>query len=631
MFISKYHLPHNSIRIDEFNFMLSVIDKSKNYYLYKDLKILFFYEEVLQQKFEKFHSQPHFNLLNHSDKTISEAYKDLIHNPSIIKAANLLECQYTSKKTLNQVWNEFVRDYTEYFAFLGLLPTYYKGLVGDSDKKHYISERLKSYCNGALSLRELILNLKYRNASKNNDSIEMYNIKVRPFVIALNVLRYYYNKGFKYIDPHILSAIVIYSSKEDDYIKFCKEISNPMLTLADYKKLFFIPNGKNEASFFESTFKEIGRATLLLKPYLENIGVVKVEKIGRTNKYKPISSAFHFETIAKKSVYCNDTVGNLKLTPLIGKVINFCYTHSQVNKDSTYSFNDIFDNNYNYDDKLIILKELKNLGVVKSFDNDKVILFSKENQLAINPYTEFFNIEDADYVNNIKYIKLEDNSQIVLTETTQFDDSLKNLESIAYGSNGPLYEASLFKIINDNFDMFKNKKWYGAAATGKRISDIAFTVDIYDNTSRKKILVIIECKAGNAIRSFDERKEIDDVEGLLKIYPEKHIDGIWYWVVNGNSLPNYDEHGGYRVNAYSKNLLQKLNDIQFEVSEFSRMPTIITAFSYNAICEYLRYIYINANGKDVITPYIVPHFWRWSKKFMNLQYVMIHKELNIGV
>ena len=213
---------------------------------------------------------------------------------------------------------------------------------------------------------------------------------------------------------------------------------------------------------------------------------MKVEKIGRTNKYKPISSAFHFETIAKKSVYCNDTVGNLKLTPLIGKVINFCYTHSQVNKDSTYSFNDIFDNNYNYDDKLIILKELKNLGVVKSFDNDKVILFSKENQLAINPYTEFFNIEDADYVNNIKYIKLEDNSQIVLTETTQFDDSLKNLESIAYGSNGPLYEASLFKIINDNFDMFKNKKWYGAAATGKRISDIAFTVDIYDNTSRKK-------------------------------------------------------------------------------------------------------------------------------------------------
>ena len=42
-------------------------------------------------------------------------------------------------------------------------------------------------------------------------------------------------------------------------------------------------------------------------------------------------------------------------------------------------------------------------------------------------------------------------------------------------------------------------------------------------------------------------------------------------------------------------------------------------------------VYVNANGQDVITPYIVPHFWRWSKKFMNLQYVMIHKELNIGV
>ncbi len=631
MFVNKYHLPHNSIRIDEFNFMLSVIDKSKSYYLYKDLKILFFYEEVLNKKFEKFHNQPHLNLLNHSDKSVREAYKDLISDPTFIKAANLLECQYTSRKTLNQVWNEFVRDYTEYFAFLGLLPTYYKGLVGDSDKKHYITERLKNYCNGTLSLRELILNLKYRNSSKNNDSIDMYNIKVRPFVIALNVLKYYNDRNFKYIDPHILSAIVIYSSKEDDYIKFCEEISDPRLTLSDYKKLFIVPNDKNKSNFFEVTFKEIGRATLLLKPYLENIGVVKVEKIGRANKYKPISSAFHFETIAKKSVYCNDIIGNLMLTPLIGKIINFCYTHSQANSDSEYLLNDIFDDNYDNKDKLIILTELKNIGVVKLFDNDKMILSSKKNQLAINPYTEFFDIEDADYVNNIKYVKLENSSQIVSTKKTEFDDSLKNMEAIAYGSNGPLYEESLFKIINNNFSMFKNKKWYGAATTGKRISDIAFTVDVYDNTSRRKILVIVECKAGNAIKSFDERKEKDDIKGLLKIYPEKNIDGIWYWVINGNSLPNYDEHGGYRINAYSKNLLQKLNDIQFEISEFSRMPTIVTAFSYNAICEYLRYVYVNANGQDVITPYIVPHFWRWSKKFMNLQYVMIHKELNIGV
>lgn len=630
MFVNKYHLPHNSVRVDEFDFLLRVIDKTKEFYLYNDLRVLFLCEEIKCDQFRIFHKKPDKNLRNHKDLRIRKIYFDLIANPTYDNAKKLLSVQYTDRKTFKQVWNEFVRDYTEFFAFLGLLPTYYKGLSGDTDKKHYITKKLIDYCDGKISLRDVILNLKYRNSSKNNDSFDMYNIKVRPFVIAIKVLDFYHEKGFNYIDPHILSAIVIYSKDDNSYKTLCKEIVDPTLTISDYKHLFYLPIGEN-SSFIDKAIKEIGRATLLLKPYLENLKIIEKIKIGRSEKYKPLIDNFNLDTIPDKCAFCNDFIGNLKLTPLIGKVLYTCLSYSKKDCDVEINTNAVFDKHFTDLDIQTIIPELIKIGVLSSQSDNKLFVSKLKNQYSINPYADFFTMDDANYVSNIKDLLIENDSKIITTETTIFDDKLRDLENVAYGSDGTLYESSLFSIINDNFDIFKNKKWYGAAATGKRISDIAFTADIFDNNNYKRILIIIECKAGHAIRSFDERKEINDVENLLNIFPEKRIDGVWYWVVNGNSLPNYDEHGGYRVNDYSKNLLQKLNDIQFSVSEYSRMPTIVTAFSYKAICEYLRYIYIKTKNADKITPFIVPHFWRWSKKFMNLQYVMIHKELNIGV
>ena len=150
----------------------------------------------------------------------------------------------------------------------------------------------------------------------------------------------------------------------------------------------------------------------------------------------------------------------------------------------------------------------------------------------------------------------------------------------------------------------------------------------------KNIVIIVECKAGRAIRSFDERKEIDDVTNTLSRTNER-IDGVWYWVVDGDSLPSVDEHGGYRSNSLSKSFIEKLNDIQFSVSEYMRVPTIVTAFSFEAIKNYISYLYdkVGVKNNNIISlnKVNVPHFWRWSKKFMNLQYVMVHKELRLGI
>ena len=487
---------------------------------------------------------------------------------------------------------------------------------------------LKEFNKGKIKLEDLLLNFKYRNSSKNHDSFEMYAIEVRPFYVAIRALQHFYNKGFKEINPHILSAIVVFSTKESDVDEICDLFKDPTVELSNYLDLFDIDQESKESS---ALIKEMGRATLFLKPYLKELNYISIVTKGRRNLYEINVTNNTLSKFPKRAVFCNSFVGGLKLTPILGKVINTCCSFSCLNEIRSVTKTLIFDNHVNAEDEKTIIEQLKALEVVVAEGDKQVTINTRLNQLAINPYTDFFTIDDANYVANIEDLTIENDSKIITTETIPFEQDLDDLQNIAYGSDGTLYENALFDIINENFSIFTNKIHYGAEAIGQRVSDIAFTAKIFDKNEEKKILIIIECKAGNAIKSFDERKEIDDVKNLLKKFSDINFDGVWYWVANGNSLPSYEEHGGYRANEYSKNLLQKLNDIQFEVSEFSRMPTIITAFSYTALKDYLKYIFVKTKNKDIITPFIVPHFWRWSKKFMNLQYVMIHKELNIGV
>jgi len=177
-----------------------------------------------------------------------------------------------------------------------------------------------------------------------------------------------------------------------------------------------------------------------------------------------------------------------------------------------------------------------------------------------------------------------------------------------------------------------NVNWYGANSIGQRLSDITLVTKIQNEDRIQNIVIIIECKAGNAIRAYDERKERADViNTLTKIKQNEHqIDGVWYWVVNGNSLPSVDSHGGYRRNEYSKSFVEKLNDIQFSVSEMMRVPAIVTGFSFDSIKNYLCYLHSKTGEIDIINQIDVPHFWKWSRKFFNLQYVTVHKDLRLN-
>lgn len=50
-----YHLPHNAIRVDEFNYLIQCLDTTREAYTAKELQELFFEKEVVNNKFAIFH------------------------------------------------------------------------------------------------------------------------------------------------------------------------------------------------------------------------------------------------------------------------------------------------------------------------------------------------------------------------------------------------------------------------------------------------------------------------------------------------------------------------------------------------------------------------------------------------
>lgn len=617
---SSYHLPHNAIRVDEFEFMLNCIDTTKVSYTYSELRLLFFKEEVLNHVFTIFHPVPHNNLTHHKSEVIRLLYqKAVAGDETAIEMLLTPNIAYTDRKTWKQVWNEYVRDYTEFFAFLGVLPSYYKGVNGGVDS-HLVTPLLRRFQNKEVSLQDLILNFKFRNASKDYKSLDMYHIEVRPFVLALKALRHYQRLGFKKINPHIISAIVSYSKNEFDSLEDClAAFPDPMLSIRECSSAFI--------ELTSSVEKEIGRVTLFLKPYLITMRAVGTVQVGRSTYY---TIAPELESIAfpEKTVFCNGDFGKFKLTPMIGKVIASCYN----NCGKSLTFSKLFDENFNTSDKDAIVSELKSLGVVECYTSSSVLVSALNKQYSINPYSDFMTISEAEYVDSCMTMHLHDKQQIVMQENRELSYDAKKLQDAALGSDGTLYEKRLYEFINKHLCVFNNLKWFGQASTGNRLSDIAATIKVYSNGEEKNILLIIECKAGNAIAAFNERKEREDIINTIKKFEYVDYDGVWYWVADSNSLPEVSVHGGYRESELKKSLPEKLNVLQFEISEQTRRPSIVTAFSIDALVSYLTYLVqvtSSLSSKDPVTEVRVPHFWKWSKKFMNLQYVTIHKHIAI--
>ena len=564
-----FHLPHNAILPEEVKFILSLLDENEDYYLYDALKAKMFEEEIRQEVFEKFHRGMYKNFMENErlkfyyDKVLSGemSYDDIKRIP------------YSPKKTLNGCWNEQSRDYFEFIAFTGLLPSYYKGRAVENEKRYYVGDTLKKYKSGILSYQDILFKMKFRNASKNYENIEQYNVRNRPFVVAIKVLNILKNKGYTEIDGDSLSFIIRNIKNEDDL---------------ETEELISKIEPIDFSSWTKSAKKEIGRGTTFLKRHLNE--ELKIDLISE----KPIVFGLESFNISNykfkdKAVYIGDIYNDLEVTPLFIKYLS---------------------NPSLIEDKYI-KEEMQELGLI----NQDESLFD-------------FNI-DTDLMdrNLVMQVNLPITPAAIYSNRIETTDLFREGKEISESGQGTAYEEFLYSFMNNKFGKDeKNKdrvKYLGANTVGQRLSDIICDLEVQDNGIKNKIRLIVEAKSGGAIHQFDERKEIDNIMNTLTDNRfHKDYDGIWYIVVDSNRMPSDNGHGGFRNNNNQLSFYQKLLKIQSTIMPATTKLTMVTAFSYTEFMKFMDNIDYNKN-MNYITKIQAPDFWTWSNRFIETSYVTV--------
>lgn len=558
-----FHLPHNAILPKEVEFMLNSLDVNKEYYVYDDIKSLFFEKLVIEDRFKEFHPQVYKNIVNNNELAL--IYSNIEKGNA--KYIDIKNIKYSDKKNFNQIWNETVRDYVEFFAFTGLLPSYYKGYSLENEKRHYVGELLKRYINKEITYSEILYKMKYKNASKDKNKIEEYDVRNRPFVLALKLLNAFKLKGYSEIDSKTI-MFYIKNTKNEDTINFDE----------------LYPINKND--FNDNDFRELGRASTFMKQHMQYAFNLEI-KDSRETIFILDNFDINNYNFKNRAIFMDDIYGVIEITPYLLKSLN--------------DINNI--NDYDFKDDLV-----------------KYNLIDNDNKLLVD-----FNI-DTDLANRTLV------KQYLDAESMKFTPS-KNIKSKEYyikgkeiseNSDGTKYENFIYEQLKCKFGNCVYQ--LGAAFIGQRLSDLAFDINVYNEDVINRLRIVVEAKAGNAIKAFDERKEKNNLLNTLTLNNlDRNYDGVWYIVVNGNSIPNSSKHGGYRNSTTQLSFLDKLLQIQFKTNMESQKPTLVTAFSYDKFMDFLNDINLPDNY-EYISKVNAPDFWVWSKKFVKESFVTIHAD-----
>lgn len=560
-----FHLPHNAILPEEVKFIISLIDPNREYYLYDDLKAMMFEEEIRQGVFEKFHPGMYRNFM--TDERLKTYYDKILSGE--LNYADVKRIPYSPRKNLNGCWNEQSRDYFEFIAFTGLLPSYYKGRAIENEKRYYIGNTMKQYKAGVLNYQDILFKMKFRNASKNYENIEQYDVRNRPFVVAIKVMDILKNKGYNEIDGDSLSYIIRHIKNEDDLEK--EEVK------AEIKPINF----ENWAS---GDRKEIGRGTTFLKRHLsEELNIELSSERPITFNLKSFN--INNYTFKDRAVFIGDIYNDLEVTPLFIKYLS----NPKIIQDE------------------YIKQEMMDLGLI----NQDESLYD-------------FNI-DTDLIDRnlvIQAMSTESVTEAIYSDRIEATELYRRGKEISESGNGTLYEEFLYNFLKEKFGDDK-VNWLGSHTVGQRLSDILFDIEVQNEDIKSKVRIIIESKSGGAITAFDERKEKDDILNTLadRRYSQDY-DGIWYMVVDSNRIPTTDRHGGFRENNNQVSFKQKLLRIQSTVMPATAKLTMVTAFSYSEFMKFIDSINYN-KGMNFLTRIQAPDFWTWSNKFVETSYVTI--------
>lgn len=556
-----FHLPHNAILPQEVKFILEQIDISKDYYLYDELKALMFEQEIKHGVFPSFHKGMYKNFMDHP--VFRNYYEQIANgktNYDLIKRT-----QYTPNKTLNGCWNEQARDYFEFFAFMGLMPSYYKGGASENEKRYYVGETLKQYKRGELSFRDLLFKMKYRNASKNSENIEQYDVRNRPFVVALKLMDIFKQKGFKRVDCHTLSYL-IRTTKDEDKIDL------------DGVKLL------NQDDFDKTELKEIKRGSTFLRQHIRDVLNIKEITVGRRTYFDLNDFDINNYNFKSKAVFIGDFYPkeDIEITPSVLR----CMANPSIFQKSE------------------LKSKLKSIGLI----NDTEALYD------FNIDTD---LQDRNLV--LQFLKEQVSQEFVPSGRIEATEVFKCGKAVSEASDGTAYEEFLYKFLSDKFGKDR-VTYFGANTLAQRLSDIVIDMPIInDDGSQDNIKIIVEAKAGNAIRAFDERKEINNITNTLNRYNFNDYNGVWYIIADSNSIPNSTGHGGFRQNNEQVSFKRKLFTIHSHIMRAKL--AMVTAFSYTEFMKFIDSINYD-KSKGYLTRIHAPNFWTWSN-FVQDSYIGI--------
>lgn len=641
-----YHFPHNSAYREELDFMLKLLDPRKTckrtYTLAEICKIMLI-GEIRAKNFRTFHKQYHSNFTKYpppdmpsltsrfgpreARKVARKRHKVFMKFQKAPKKYydELCKVQYKAKSWLGN-WVEFPRDYCDFAAYCGLLPAYFKNPFASKMEDGYVvSDLMISYLDGKITLEEILMGMKYANASINLDRYKIFNIEVRPFYSCLRILQELSMKGINKVDYIMLSATVACLRSE-------KEIPEAVRVL---ESKFHVGDAIiNDGSLSQKFQDEAGRFSLALLKFL-NAGSLIAESKDGWKRYISITQKGKdlIEKTPGNAIFYGHAVSGYQMTPLLGNLLNL---FEEKAKAETFSvqYTELLSGlsavitKSDLDQVLEVIQKLSP-SPIKSITESSIELNPLSHQYAVNPTTDFAGLSEVEFVTTgVGSVHPGHKVSAVVTPPKKL---IEEIRARALASDGDAYED----IIADSLEELKVGKVVrlGHKMRAKRVTDTVWEVPVIDSitSSDKKLLVLIDAKAGGAIKALDERALIDDLKRTLEMYRARmeEVLGVWVWVVDSDSLPTEGGHGGPRPGV--KSFMEKLHDVMQLMMYVSR-PMIVSALNVYCYLEYYSYLYnILPKIKGPLNEVMSVQFWTWGTLFKPVKdYVFVlndHNEL----
>ncbi len=622
-----YHFPHNTLFVDELILMLKSLDLNKKRHTFREIRNEMFIKEIEDNVFSKFHSNKPYRIivkgedvdkqsirnkfedikksksrplgmpqelfdkilaedidnvtqyfLENRKKDFAKALKQMDKNPE-----KVFDVQYKPTKTWKYNWVEFVRDYVDFSAYCGLTPCYYKLPERQDEDGYVITNRLKQLLDGEITIEEILMDYKYSNSSINLKRYGQFNIKVRPFYALLKLLYLLQENKMEKVESHLLFGCVSCLTNEKEIVDARDFI------------LKFMKDKRDTRDYSISLIREITRFASGMHRFLIETQLAEKTSEGSKDYYSITKKGKELiKSIPQNVLFFGEyTEKGVYYSPLIAYLLKI-FAESIKEENNKLSISSIIKNLGDIDREIILsaLKDVSTLtpNPIKRISNDLIELNNFESQYAVSPYVDFSSIEEAEFVYGKEIIKESKRLEIERLEMPP-QEIIDELLKTSGESDGTAYEDAVEKALKLlSLGMVKR---YGQRSAFKRLSDIVWKLEYESDGEIKTLLIVIETKAGNAIYSFREDKESDDMINTLLMYKKEftNLHGIWIIVLDSDKIPE-SAHGGFRGDGKTqKSFMDKLMSIHQKVLVSFGKPVLVTAFAVKPFIEYYKYLY----------------------------------------